>query len=316
VKIDETVVEEIVPEPEKKKTTREKSSESKTEAKSEEASADTDNEASDADAADAKPSDQKLETAETDAPVDAPVEKQYKTYIKPHALEVRVEEKVHGCRLLDPEQVKSSKKRIKSLEKRDENLKLKHEAKNFLETQIYEFRAWLQEEENQEYVSEKEREKWIEKCNEELTWFDDEGYAAKSQEFTRRGKVLEKQWQSFKERKFEHNARNDLMPGVFAALKKLKDELPSILESKPWISEDEGKDAFDRIDDMQKWLEERTTAQMTRKLSEEPAYKVDEIEKRLKKVNDTVKKVIGKAKPKEKKPKEDPKDEKKEEDIQ
>jgi hypothetical protein len=44
---------------------------------------------------------------------------------------------------------------------------------------------------------------------------------------------------------------------VFELLKKMKDELPGILTSKPWITPEESKDAFDRIDETVAWLEEK-----------------------------------------------------------
>ena len=57
------------------------------------------------------------------------------------------------------------------------------------------------------------------------------------------------------------------MPRVFEALKKLKDDLPGILTSKPWITEEEGKDAYDRIDETTKWLESMVEKQMEKELN-------------------------------------------------
>ena len=39
----------------------------------------------------------------------------------------------------------------------------------------------------------------------------------------------------------------------------MKDDLPSILEAKPWINEDESKDAFDRVEETLKWLDDKVT---------------------------------------------------------
>ena len=44
-------------------------------------------------------------------------------------------------------------------------------------------------------------------------------------------------------------------------------------------------------------------------MSEEPAFRIEEMEKLVKKVHDTYKKVTSKKKPIEKKPKEEPKEE-------
>lgn len=172
-------------------------------------------------------------------------------------MEVQINEHLHNVRLLNDDQVKLAKRRIKALEKRDDDLRLKHEAKNYLETNIYALRTWLQEDENLDFTTESERESWVEKCNSELEWFDDEGFNAKRQEFNARGKVLEKQWTAFKDRKVEHERRNEVVPQVMELLRKMKDDLPGILESKTWISEEEGKDAFDRVEETLKWLDDK-----------------------------------------------------------
>lgn len=57
-------------------------------------------------------------------------------------------ETIHGVRLLSKEQKKSALARIKALEKRDQDKFKTDEAKNTYETLIYEFRSWLQNEDN------------------------------------------------------------------------------------------------------------------------------------------------------------------------
>ena len=130
-----------------------------------------------------------------------------------------------------------------------------------------------------------------------------ESFDGKKSEFNSRGKALEKQFNLFKYRKSEHQGRKEFVPMVFELLKKMKDELPGILTSKPWITPEESKDAFDRIDETVAWLEEKVQEQTKRELTEEPAFKSDDVEKRVKKVQETYKKVTSKLKPKEKKPK-------------
>ena len=61
-------------------------------------------------------------------------------------------------RLLNADQKKAAKKRIKDLEQRDKDKEMADEAKNAYETQIYALRAWLREDENEPYVTEEARE--------------------------------------------------------------------------------------------------------------------------------------------------------------
>jgi len=61
----------------------------------------------------------------------------------PHSYPVDPKVTYVGARTLNDIQIKDAKKRIKALEKRDENKKLTDEAKNSYEELIYEMRGWL-----------------------------------------------------------------------------------------------------------------------------------------------------------------------------
>lgn len=74
--------------------------------------------------------------------------------------------------------MKDARKRTRALERRDKNKRELDEAKNFFEAQIYELRAWLNEDSNSPYVIESEREEWIAKCSEEEDWLDMDGWEA------------------------------------------------------------------------------------------------------------------------------------------
>lgn len=68
-----------------------------------------------------------------------------------HSYPLTAEETLHGCRLLTKENKKAAKDRIRALEKRDNDKYKTDEAKNTFESLIYEFRSWLNEDENQVY---------------------------------------------------------------------------------------------------------------------------------------------------------------------
>ena len=74
----------------------------------------------------AQDEEQAAEEPAEEQPAEVEKVREYKTTIKPHTFEVKVVEKLNNVRTLDAEQVKASKRRIKSLEKRDENLQAKH----------------------------------------------------------------------------------------------------------------------------------------------------------------------------------------------
>ena len=132
------------------------------------------------------------EEASSEEKAEEPVEKQFKTSIKPHTFEVKVNEKLNNVRLLNDEQLKAAKGRIKALERRDKNKLELDEAKNYFETQIYELRAWLNDDANSVYSTESDKETWLSKCSEEEEWLDMEGFSANKGEFKQRGKALAK----------------------------------------------------------------------------------------------------------------------------
>lgn len=104
----------------------------------------------------------------------------------------------------------------------------------------------------------------------------------------------------------------------------MKDKLPAILEKKPWISEDDAKDLFDKIEDTRNWLDEKIEAQAKEGLAAEPVFTADVVNQKVEKVAKLYKKTTDKKKPREKKPKEvkvedddsdDKKEQEKEEDL-
>jgi len=80
---------------------------------------------------------------------------------------------------LNTKQVIAAKKRIRALEKRDED-KLKDDvAKNDYESNIFEFRGWLQDDDHSVYILENERDDHLEKLTTAEDWLfdnDDAGH--------------------------------------------------------------------------------------------------------------------------------------------
>lgn len=106
------------------------------------------------------------------------------------------------------------------------------------------------------------------------------------------------------------------MPVVMSGLQEMRDRLPEILEQKPWITQDEGKDLADKISEMRSWLTDKLKEQAKVSLHEDPTITAEAISNKLKNVTRLYKKVTEKKKPKEKKVKEPKEDEKKEEEKQ
>jgi len=54
--------------------------------------------------------------------------------------------------------------------------------------------------------------------------------------------------------------REEYLEAIFARLQTMKEEMPKVLENKPWISEDEHKDVNEKIDEAVSWLNEKVEA--------------------------------------------------------
>lgn len=102
---------------------------------------------------------------------------------------------------MSKEQKTAAKLRIKALEKRDKDKFQTDEAKNTFEALIYEFRGWLQDEENAKYVEESERESLIEKCNAGEEWIYEAGSDVGYKEYQTKGYDLQSAYSKLKTRK-------------------------------------------------------------------------------------------------------------------
>ena len=88
----------------------------------------------------------------------------------------------------------------------------------------------------------------------------------------------------------------------------MKDQVPELLEKKPWVTAEEGKDLTDKIDEARTWIQDKLKEQANLGLTADPVItgesvnkKAEAVFKLFKKISD--KKISDKKKPKEKKPK-------------
>lgn len=224
---------------------------------------------------------------------------EYKEVKVPHTYPCDIEEEVHNVRVLSKTQVKEAKKRIKALEKRDEDKLKNDEAKNNYESLIYEFRGWLNEDGNEVYVTEADRDDHLEKLSAAEDWLDDEGSDAGYKEYQTRTYKMQTDFSTYKNRKQAYEEREVLVPTMFAGMDKWRNEIDELTEKKPWITEGEKVDVLEKIDEMRTWLVNKVKEQAEKKLSEEPVFTALDVELKYKPLAKLYKKVINKKKPRE-----------------
>lgn len=101
----------------------------------------------------------------------------------PHSYTVTPKETLFGVKLLSKDAKKEARSRIKALEKRDNDKLKTDEAKNTFESLIYEFRSWLNEDENQVYEEESTIGDLIAKCNDNEDWLYEAGAEVSYKEY-------------------------------------------------------------------------------------------------------------------------------------
>lgn len=144
----------------------------------------------------------------------------------PHNYPLNPEESLINVRLLSKDAKKEAKTRIKALEKRDNDKLKTDEAKNEFESLIYEFRAWLNEDENHVYETADIIEELIKEVNNNEEWLDDASNDVGYKEFQTKSYGLAGSMNKLKIRKSEHIFRTEQMSNIFENLNLMKTNLP------------------------------------------------------------------------------------------
>ena len=216
-----------------------------------------------------------------------------------------------GARTLSRDAIKEASKRLKALEKRDENKKLTDEAKNSYEELIYEMRGWLNEDENEVYVKSEDKEALLEELEQAEDWLYGDGSDLGYKEYQSKQYDLNVKYTPLKTRKAEHLGREEGVPMILEKLQEERTAALEIREKMPWVTEEEQQDLVDKIEETIKWIEDQVEEQSKKELSDDPVFTSDQMQQKLKKYDTLSKKINGKKKPKEKKQKKPKEDEEK-----
>ena len=241
--IDEKVIEEVVVE--KKKEEKKEETEKAEEAGDAETSEQADAEAETEPKADSEEPEKEIEIRER---------------TETHTYTVDVNEVMHGTRLLSTDNIKAAKRRMKDLDKRDEEKKLTDEAKNAFETLIYEFRDFLREEDNFVYVKEADRETLLQKCEDAEEWLYDAGTDVGYKVYQEKHYDLLSEYSIYKNRKQQARERDEAVPKYMEELNNVKTKAIEIREKMPWVTEQEQSDLLEKVDETKQWLEEQVEA--------------------------------------------------------
>jgi len=219
----------------------------------------------------------------------------------------------NDVRPMDKTDMKNSTKVLLELDEADQAIRDTAAALNDLESFVLERRPLLYEDED-EYVmkvsTEEERETLIALLTETEDWlFDVEEptagiYKAKMRE-------VQKEVLPVFSRAYELSQRDYYIEETTKHIGVLREMCANLTQTHTWVNETEFVKLNKSVDDFEEWFNKKVEEQKEKELTEEPAFRVEEIKKRVEKVSDEVKKIAVRPKPAEPKKKKDKKKKKK-----
>merc|ERR1719373_1415598 len=197
--------------------------------------------------------------------------------------------------------MKNSTKVLLELDEADQAIRDTAAALNDLESFVLERRPLLYEDED-EYVmkvsTEEERETLIALLTETEDWlFDVEEptagiYKAKMRE-------VQKEVLPVFSRAYELSQRDYYIEETTKHIGVLREMCANLTQTHTWVNETEFVKLNKSVDDFEEWFNKKVDEQKEKDLTEEPAFRVEEIKKRVEKVSDEVKKIAVRPKPAE-----------------
>ena len=202
-----------------------------------------------------------------------------------------------------------SKEKLLELARVDKERMMLEEAKNKVESYIYQIKNKLvDDEENVAKITNDKQRKEIKKLADDAEeWMYDDGYNADLPTFEDKYAELSVPFEKILFRLEELEARPAAVESLTKKLGKVEDLMAKWETEKPHITEEERKEVLDKVAEARKWLEDAEKKQKKAKAHEDPAFTSAEVPEQTKDLEVLV------AKLNRKKPPKPPKEEKKEE---
>ena len=217
----------------------------------------------------------------------------------------RIDRVTYGPASLTKEQIQLAKDRLRWFERRDEEKARTDKAKNDFESIIYAMRAWISDygDDHLPYIgTTDQQEALLERLSESENWLlDGEGEHATFVEYNKKHNELNDVFFKLKMRKDEHQKRPEAIKRTLKRLEELEDEAKDLTEKKPWINQTQVDEVLKFTQEIKAWLEEHTAKQEGSPLSDDPVFRVNELDAKLTRANAVLTRVSSIPKPKEKK---------------
>jgi hypothetical protein len=201
----------------------------------------------------------------------------------------RIDKVIYGPASLTKEQIQKAKERLRWYERRDEERAKTDKAKNDFESIIYAMRSWISDysDEHLPYIGSTEKqEELLSLLSSSEDWLlDGEGESATFVEYNKKHGELNDLFRQLKVRKDEHKLRPEALKKAHKRLEEVEDEAKDLPEKKPWLNQTHVDEILTIVKEVREWLSDVDAKQKAAMLSEDPVYRVGEVDARLTRVN-------------------------------
>ncbi|GAB5586845.1 lumenal Hsp70 protein [Umbelopsis nana] len=229
---------------------------------------------------------------------------------KPENISLKVEWIPRGVVPLSPEQKKIAAARIATLDEKDAKRRAREEARNHLEAFVYRIQDFLYDEIVELVSTEDERETLREQLSATSDWLYEEGEYADTPAYVERLRKLQLLERPITYRRNEHLKRDEhlsLLDKGIEAVKLFVDAISKLNETERYHSEEDLTSATVVAEEAKEWKDKKVIEQQALELHVDPVLTTRDLQKKMKEVEDALRKLTSKKKPKVTKKKEEAK---------
>jgi len=162
-------------------------------------------------------------------------------------------------------------------------------------------RDWLRDEENEIFVEQEEREKYVEQLNEWEDWLYEDGSNQPYTVYEKKYKNMTRDMSKYEARKEWNAQKVNMVDKTQKSIANYRKKTEALKESKPWITEQERNDVLEKVKDFDTWFADVVSKEEGLKPHEDSKMEIKDVMKKAKDLQKLFTKISGKKKPKEEK---------------
>lgn len=209
------------------------------------------------------------------------------------------EVEIEQPQMLTIDKVSEMAKRLKDLKEAELRAKKLAEAKNNIESYIYEVSEKIEDEDFSKFASESEKDSLSEKTSELRLWMEsDEFESSTASEINSKKRELESLIADALQRMREYDFRESAIENAFKTIGRLQDDLVKLNETKPWISLEETVLAWVKLNETDEWVKIKSAEQAKLQDWEPLVFQISELENKVASVEKHIERLKRMQKPK------------------